>query len=180
MFGLPHLLGVVTLAAGVSGCSLLDLLLGAPPDFDPSATFPIPTAAAKFTSGSATIKLAGETLVLGDLADGGSITDDFGVSAVWTNGDGWYLSVTAIPDMGIGGGSSMVSINRIFDGKHWLTFDPSRCVTTTTVANATGIEGTAVCRGLLWSDFFSLSTGLGLPRDLGEPAFDADISFQAH
>ena len=49
MPSLAHLLGVVVLVAGTSGCTLLDLLLGETPPFDPGATFPIPSAAATFT-----------------------------------------------------------------------------------------------------------------------------------
>ena len=49
MFGLPQLFAAGVLAAGLTGCTFLDLLVGAPP-FDPSdpdfSFPPMPTAAA--------------------------------------------------------------------------------------------------------------------------------------
>jgi hypothetical protein len=178
---LPHVLGMFLIATGLSGCTLLELLLGQPPSFDPDATFPIPTAEATFTTGSATINLAGETLVLDQLASGGTITDELGIRATWTNGDGWYLTFYGFPDMGLISESGYLSIDRIFDDQHRVIYDPSRCITTTERADATGVAGTALCRGLEWSDYFSSISGMGFPQEIeGEPAFDADITFEAH
>ncbi len=184
MIGLPHVLGMFAITTGLTGCALLDLLLGLPPGLDPDATFPpfpISTAETTFTTGSATIELAGETLVLDELTGGGSMAEDFGIQAKWSNGDGWYLTYYSYPDIGFGSESAYLSIDRIFDGQHWTIYDPSRCVTTTERADATGVEGTATCRGLSWSDYFSSSSGMGFPQEIdGEPTFDAEITFEAH
>jgi hypothetical protein len=190
VIGLPHVLGVALITTGLSGCALLDLLLGQPPFPDPDGSFPpFPFASAEttFTTGSATIVLSGEagepgeTLVLDELAGGGSLLEGFGLQARWTNGDGWYLTFQSYPDFGLPAESAYLTIDRIFDGRHWTTYDQTRCVTTTQVDEATGIVGTATCRGLKWSDFFSSSSGLGLPEVIeGEPPFDAEITFEAH
>jgi hypothetical protein len=177
---LPHVLGVILITTGVTGCTFLDALLGQSP-FDPDAPFPNPSAATTFTTGSATIKLADQTLALDELTGGGTIAEELGINATWTNGDGWYLTFSGYEGVGLGFESSYLSLNRIFEDQHWVTYDPSRCVTTTEHADATGITGTAICRGLEWSDWFDSFSGLGLPEEIeGEPAFDADITFEAH
>lgn len=184
MIGLPHVLGVFLITTGLSGCFLLDLLLGQPPVLDPDATFPpfpIPTAETTFTTGSATIVLAGETLVLDELAGGGSMIEELGIQARWTNGDGWYLTFYSYPDIGFPAESAYLSIDRIFEDQHWTIYDQTRCVTTTQVDEATGVTGTATCRGLEWSDYFSSFSGMGFPEAIeGEPPFDAEITFEAH
>lgn len=181
MLGLPQLAGIALITVGATGCTFLDLLLGQAPGLDPGASFPIPSAAATFSSGRATIKLAAETIVLDQLKSGGIVVDELGTSATWTNGEGWYLTFSGFPDMSFGIGSNYLSLNRIFDGQHWVTYDPTRCVTTTDHADATGIQGTAICRGLEWSDYFSSVNSIGVPEEIpGEPAFDAEITFEAH
>jgi hypothetical protein len=183
MLGLPHLLGVFLITTGLTGCALLDMLIGLPPGFDPDASFPpfpIASAESTFTTGSATLEIDGETLVLDELVSGGSMMDDFGVRATWTDGEGLYLTFSGYPDMGFGSESGYLSIDRIFDDQHWVMNDPTRCVTTTEQADATGITGTATCRGLRWSDYFSTLAGLGVPVEIeGEPPFDAEITFEA-
>jgi hypothetical protein len=181
VIGLPHLLGVLLITTGVSGCAFLDLLLGLDPGFDPDATFPpFPTAEATFTTGSATIELAAETLVLDELASGGAMADELGTRATWTNGDGWYVTFYGFSGAGFGPESGYLSIDRIFEDQHWIINDQSRCVTTIERADPTGIAGTAVCRGLKWSDYFSSISGMGFPVAVeGEPAFDAEITFEA-
>ena len=184
MIGLRHALGVFLVTTGLTGCALLDLLLGLPSDLDPDASFPpfpISTAETTFTTGSATIALAGETLVLDEVRSGGAMADEFGLRATWTNGDGFYLTFYGFPDMGFPSESAYLSIDRIFEDQHWTIYDPSRCVTTTQRADATGIAGTATCRGLEWSDYFSSFSGMGFPEAIeGQPAFDAEITFEAH
>ena len=180
MLGPAHVLAVAALMAGTSGCALLDLLLGGSA-FNPDEPFPFPSAEATFTTGTAKIELEGETIVLDQLKSGGTVTDQLGTSATWTNGEGWYLTFSGYPDVGFGAESGFLSLNRIVDGQHWVTYDPTRCVTTTDHANQTGIQGTAICRGLEWSDYFATLSGLGTPQEIeGEPAFDADITFEAH
>jgi hypothetical protein len=179
--GLPHVLGVVLLVTGLSGCSLLDLLFGVePPSFDPDEPFPFPTAEAVFTTGTATIELDGETLVLGELAGEAAVSPDFGINVRWTNGEGRYLSLYATPDMGFVPDSSYLTFDWLADDRHWVIMDPSRCVITIEQADASGVEGSATCRGLEWSDYFSSYSGLGFPEPVpGEEPFDAEISFEA-
>ncbi len=183
MLGLPHLLGVAAIVTGLTGCALLDLMLGVPP-FDPDnpfPSFPIPSAQASFSTGSATLVIGDETIVLDELVGGGAMQDDFGTQVTWTNGGGWYLSYFGTPDMGFGAETHYVSLDRLFDTQHWMTDDPSRCVTTTTQADANGLVGSATCRGLEWADFFSVRSGLGYPTAIpGQPIFDADITFESH
>ena len=182
MGGLPHILAVGLLAAAVSSCSLLDLLLGNSP-FDPNATdspFPVPSATASYSAGHATIKLASETLVLDELLPGASTEAEYGTHVVWTNGDGWYLSYSSIADAGLLGSEVYLSLDRIVGKQHWVIVDPFRCVTTTTQADKARLAGTALCRGLTWSDYFSASQFSGLPQPIpSQPPFDADVTFEA-
>ena len=182
MLGLPHLLGVAAIVTGVSGCALLDLLLGVPP-FDPDnpfPTFPAPSAEVTFTTGSATLVIDGETIVLDELAGIGTTEADYGTQVTWTDGEGWYLTYYGY-DADFVTESAYLSLDRVFDNQHWIIFDPYRCVTTTTQVDAGGLVGSAVCRGMQWSDYFGGDSILGLPVAIpGEPAFDADITFEAH
>ena len=167
--------------AGTSGCTLLDLLLGndLPPFSDGS--FPIPTASATFSAGSATIKLADETIVLDALAGSAGIDPDLGIHVSWENDEGWYVSYYAYPDEGFGSSSAYLTLDRINDHEHWVVADPTRCLTTTTQSGASGVQGTSTCRGLRWSDFIDAYSGTRFPRPIAsEPPFDAEIAFEAH
>jgi hypothetical protein len=178
--GLPHVLAVVLLAAGVSSCSLLDLLFGLEPPFDPDAPFPFPTAEATFSAGSATIELDGETVVLDEIREGSSL-GEFGFNVTWTNADGWYLQLYELPEEMTFPGGGYLSLHRIEGNRHLTVLDLGRCVTTTDQSDANGIAGSATCRGLQWTDFFSSYTTIGgLPEPIpGEEPFDAEISFEA-
>lgn len=182
MVGLPHLLGLAAIVAGVSGCVFLDLLLGVPP-FDPDnpfPSFPVPSAEVTFTTGTATLVIDGETIVLAGLARAGTTDADYGTQVTWTDGEGWYLTYYGYEQSFLTE-SSYVSLDRVFDNQHWVIYDQYRCVTTTTQVDAGGVVGTAVCRGLQWSDYFGGYSILGLPSTIpGEPTFDADITFEAH
>ena len=59
--------------------------------------------------------------------------------------------------------------------------DPSRCVTTIERADASGVAGSATCRGLEWTDYFGSYSMTGFPQPIpGEEPFDAEITFEAH
>jgi hypothetical protein len=175
---LARLLGIAVLGLTLSGCDLLTLLGGEPFPFDPDNPFPEPDAT--FTSGTATIELEGETLILDQLVGVASTSVDMGTSATWTNGDGWYLSFYGY-GAGLGfGDEGYLSLDRLVDGEHWIIYDGTRCVTTTDTMGPEGLAGSATCRGLRWGDYFSGISELGFPEEIpGQPAFDAEIIFEA-
>jgi hypothetical protein len=181
MLGPAHILAVGLLMAGTSGCTLLDLLLGTPPSFDPDEPFPFPTTEATFSTGRATIQIGGDAIVLDELVGEAGVSPDLGTHVAWENDDGWYLSFTALPGEVPFSAGSYLSIDRIADNEHWVLADPSRCVTTTETVAATGVNGSATCRGLQWADFFSAYSGTGFPKPIpSQAAFDAEITFEAH
>jgi hypothetical protein len=183
MGGLAHVLAVFFLVTGVSGCVFLDLLFGGP-GIDPDASFPpFPgsSPAATFSTGSATIERDGVATVLDELAGPATVGGQLGAKVTWTDGEGLYLSYFALPDMAGLPTSSYISIDWIAEGRHWMLLDPSRCVTTTDQADATGVAGSAICRGLQWSDWLTSMSGAEFPQPVpAEPAFDAEITFEAH
>jgi hypothetical protein len=183
MGGLSQLLGVIFLVTGMSGCVFLDLLLGGP-GIDPDSSFPpfpIPSAQATFTTGSATLERNGQTVELDELSGPAGIGGELGTKVTWTDGQGLYLSYFGLPEMPLMPDTAYLSLDWIADGRHWMLLDATRCVTTTARADETGVVGTATCRGLKWSDWHSMMSGMGFPQEVpGEPAFDAEITFEAH
>jgi hypothetical protein len=182
VIGPTHVLAVALVMAGASGCTLLDLLLGTGPGFDPNATFPpFPTAEASFTTGQAAIAITGgETVVLDEVHGNSGVTFD-GLRVVWENEDGWYMTFTAYTGAIPLPGGGYLQLDRIADNEHLTIADPSRCVTTTTQSDATGVKGTAVCRGLRWTDYFDSYSGDGFPQPIASgPPFDAEVTFEAH
>ena len=193
MIGLPHLFAVGLLAASTSGCTLLDLLLGTSPfgpdeSFEPFPEFsfpPLPTAETTFESGRATIEIAGAadpmTIVLDELRGEAELGTEYGTHVTWANSEGWYLSYYGYDDGSGFGGSAYITIDRIVGTEHWVVADPTRCLPTTSTSDRTGISGTAICRGLLWADFFSIYNNEGNPAPIpSQSAFDADITFEVH
>lgn len=181
MHGLPHVLAVAAIVTQLSGCTLLDLLLGMSPDpFDPDGPFPFPTMEASFTSGNATITLEGEAIVLGELAGEAGIDEFIGASVRWTNGDGWYLGVNSFAEMDGFPANAYLTLDWIVDSRHWTILDPSRCVTTIDRVDESGIAGSATCRGLQWADYFTTNSMTGYPEPIaGQAPFDAEIAFAA-
>jgi hypothetical protein len=145
--------------------------------------FPSSSPIATFATGSATIAIGGgETIELTDVAKGASIDSMFGSEVHWTGPDGWHLRVTgagASDEFGGFGQTAFVSIDRVFDGKHWTVLDPGRCIVDIEVADKTRIKGTATCRGLEWYDALDSDFGPDGPSGLGEPKFDAELTFEA-
>ncbi len=106
-----------------------------------------------------------------------------GAEVTFHNVDGWYLRVSAmasdsLPLLGSGG---YVQLDRIVDGQHWTTIDPSRCSVTIETADAKGVRGHADCKGLRWSDALgtSFTTSLEPAYIKGQDPFDAVITFEA-
>ncbi|OGO52043.1 MAG: hypothetical protein A2V84_12445 [Chloroflexi bacterium RBG_16_70_13] len=181
MRGVAQVAAVAVLGAALSGCDLLTLLGGEDPfPFDPGNPFPSPVAT--YSAGTATIEMDGETVVLDRIVGTGSFDPDYGIDVKWTNGEGWYLSYYGLPDAGGPfAPEGYLSIDRVMDSRHWIVYNPERCITTTDEATADGLSGSAICRGLEWTDYFSAYTSTGFPVEIpGEPAFDADITFEAH
>lgn len=178
MRGIPQIVAVAVIGLAASGCDLLTLL-GGPDPFDPN--FPLPSPAATWNSGSATIELDGETLVLDRLVGTGTFEPDFGTSVTWTNGEGWYLSYSGYLDPAFPGEPGYVSLDRVFDTNHWVIGNSERCVTTTDEIGPDGLSGSVICRGIEWTDYFGLFSATGFPVEIpGEAPFDADITFEAH
>ena len=83
--------------------------------------------------------------------------------------------------MGFGSGSAYLTLDRIADGQHWTTFDPSRCIVNVKVADAKELRGTATCKGVEWFNALDLPfTTTTAPKPLDQPKFDADVTFEAH
>ena len=184
MSALTHVLAVGLIVTQLSGCSLLDLLFGVGPDpsFDPDEPFPFPTAEVTFSTGTATIHLDDETVVLDELLEASSF-GSYGFSVTWTNGEGWYLQLYGFPEeMPFAEGGDSLSIHRIEGNRHLTILDSFRCLTTTEQAGADGIVGSATCRGLQWMDYFSGYGAIGgFPEPIeGGESFDAEITFEAH
>jgi hypothetical protein len=166
-------------ATTLGGCQyLMGLNPVVPPDFG------MPKAAATFKSGHASVTVDKEPAVeLRELTDGGTMDPEYGASATFRNADGWYVRVMGATQ----GGTAYylpayLTIDRIVGMQHWTTLDSSRCVVTVTKADKTGLAGTATCKGLRWSDALSNGFspgGLQPPYIAGEPAFDAEITFEA-
>ena len=130
MNGLTHVLAVALIVTQLSGCSLIDLLFDFDEPVEPGEPFPAPTTEARYTTGSATLTIDGETILLDELV-GEAVVDGFmGLSVRWTNGDGWFLGVSSIADMGPVAESTFLAIDWLADNRHWTIFDPSRCDTT--------------------------------------------------
>jgi hypothetical protein len=199
VIGLPHILATGLLTVGLTGCTVLDLLLGVPPvdPGDPDFSFPpLPTEGAhgQLSTGTATLTIkrpeGTQVIVLDQVVGDSEVGDEYGTHVIWTNGEGWYAELYSYPEEPFIPESAYLSLDRIFDTHHWITADATRCVTTLdpapTPAPAASpppgsVSGNAVCRGLQWTDFFNAYSPDGVPEPVdGEPAFDADITFEAH
>ncbi len=168
---------VVAAATGAllatGGCTFLY------PPFDPEASVPIPTIIASYSTGDATMTMASDLVItFPDVADGATVDSEYGSSVRWFGPDGWSLSV-------IGAGAAESSyfpvyliIDRISDGQHLTIFDPDRCIVDIDQVDASGLLGSATCRGLAWTDALDNPLLFGSPKPIGDP-FDAEIAFGA-
>ena len=180
MPGLQHVLAVGLVVTQLSGCSLLDLLFGVPPPFDPDEPFPFPTVEASFSTGSATLELDGETIVLDQLSGEAGISDEMGFNVRWTDGAGRYLSIFGTPAFPGLPSSEYLTLDWLQEDRHWVIVDTMRCVTTIDQADEDALRGSATCRGLEWGDYFDMSSISGLPKPIdGQEPFDAEITFEA-
>ena len=75
--------------------------------------------------------------------------------------------------------NAFVQLDRIVGHEHWTTWDTSRCVVTISASDATALMGKATCKGLRWANALGTGSGGYEPFIKDEPAFDAEITFQA-
>lgn len=141
-----------------------------------------PEALARYEVGTATIAIdGGLTIELPRLASPGAVYELLDGSATFTNDDGWYLQVfDAGTDLGYPS-SAYLQLDRIVGTSHWTAWDPSRCIVTMDVVDATAMRGRATCERVRWSDYFSSMSYYALePESIeGEEPFDAEITFEA-
>ena len=155
------------------------------PSFDPGAfeslepDFSMPPPTATYTSGSATLTVAGATTTMERLSGPGFTYAEMGTQVSWTDGKGHFLTLYGTGEPGLPMGDGILSIDRIADGEHWATSNPEGCAVTLTQDDATGVIGTARCKGLRWSNVMTIPIGPGPSFIEAEPAFDAEISFHA-
>jgi hypothetical protein len=146
---------------------------GAFGSFDPNgARFALPSPEVTYTKGSAQVTIDGTTLRLDRLAGPGGVYRELGTDIGWTDGNGNYLHLAGAGALGIPG---FLSIDRIADGRH-LGADPPACIPKIDKSDATGVSGSATCKGLHWIDVLN-NPGLTPPSP--GPTFDAEITFEA-
>jgi hypothetical protein len=159
------------------GCDYLTGLSGFDDDF------PLPSPQATYRTGTATITIGDETIVLDRLNGPGSLFDTFGAEAGWTDGQGWYLRVSGASMGGAFFSGAYVTFDRIVTVQHWSIYDTSRCIVTIDQADTRGLAGSALCRGLRWTDALASFGGFGVSPEPayidGQPAFDAEVTFEA-
>ncbi len=171
---------VLALALGasllLSGCEYLYGYGAGDPD-----DFGMPAPLARYVEGTARVSLdeAG-AMDLGEVSHAALYGDLFGAEATFSNGDGWYVRVSGATTGGMFGSLAYVSLDRVTGGQHWTTTDPSRCIVTIDAADANGLRGSAICKGLRWADAMA---GVGMSLEptyiSGEDPFDAEIRFEA-
>jgi hypothetical protein len=174
--GLSRIVLALGAASIVAGCSLL-YGFGAQPDFS------MPTPTAIYREGRATVKIGtGPAMELTAAAEAGTFDPTFGAGATFSNAEGWYVRISgASKTGGLLGSSAFLQLDRIVGNQHWTTWDPTRCIVTIDTADEKSLAGTATCKGLRWADAigFGMTGDLDPPYVKGEPAFDADITFEA-
>jgi hypothetical protein len=175
--GCQYLLGLGAFPVGGSDPGAFPSLdPGAFDSFDPGAEEPQPSAVVTYTKGTATITIAGKVSTLGRLTEG-ALYADTGAQTGWTDGKGMYLEFYGADPSATE--DAYVQLDRIADGKHLATLDPSGCSITVKQADAHGLSGGASCVGLHWADTMSGINGFQ-PSDAPDgPPFDATITFQA-
>ncbi len=148
--------------------------------FDPTdAGFSLPPPLAIYTAGTATVTIDGTATTLGQLTGSAASYADFGTEITWTDGKGLYLRFGSGSGPESPDGGAFVLIDRIEDGQHWMTSDPTHCPVTVTQSDAKGVAGSASCKGLRWVDAISASIALEPAYIAGQAQFDAEVTFKA-
>ena len=89
------------------------------------------------------------------------IFTDEGSRAVWTNAEGWYLTVSGAGAVSPGDPTpdpsdvidATIRIDRVVGSHHWSALADQDCTTILEKADATGLRGSASCQGMIWEDF---------------------------
>ncbi len=116
--------------------------------FDPNnPAFALPSPEATFSKGSANVTVDGETWHLDRLAGTGRMYKDIGMDVGWTDGNGNYLHLSGSGGLGL---PAFLSIDKIADGRHLGIPDPTACMPKVDKSDATGVAGSATCKGLRW------------------------------
>lgn len=166
-------------AFAAAGCELLF-----PGAFTPDGELQAPSPLATYTTGSATLGLSDGTRIrLDRLSKGPHLVTTFGSSVRWSNAAGWNLQVSGAGagtpfGAGLLGSQAYIQLDRIVGVEHWRTYDPSRCIVDIDVADQTALKGSATCKGLEWTDALEVPFS-DEPTEIGQPAFDAEITFEA-
>ena len=147
--------------------------------FDPAPDASLPAPIAALTRGSATITIGGSVTKLGRLTEPGVVYQDLGAETSWTDGKGTYVQFYSGDQVDPSARGGYIQLDRIRSGQHWAIDDPTACVVTVKQVSTKGLSGTASCKGLHWTDTMSGFGGDGPNKVPGEPAFDAEITFQA-
>lgn len=149
---------------------------GAFQSFDPDESLPPPLAT--YSTGHATVTIAGTTTTLDHMSEPGALFEGFGAEATWTDGKGNYLTFYSDPE-GSGTSNGFLQLDQIKDGQHLAVDDPSGCTVTAKQADTKGLSGIATCKGLGWSDTMSGFNGLTPSAPPVGAPFDATITFTA-
>jgi hypothetical protein len=128
--------------------------------------------------GQATLTLSdGTQVVLNQINRGPHVYQQFGAQVRWTNGAGWYLTVSgagAEADMG----APYLILDHVIGGRHLTIDDPSACTLTITSATGQSLRGSASCRSIHWTDAIDMNLD-GTRRDAGVADVSAMVTFEA-
>ena len=119
-----------------------------------------PSPAGSYTRGRAVLTITDrgrQVITLDRVAPGPHLYTHFGAQVQWYNHQGWGLTIMApSPEGRAAFGSDpppMVQLDRVTNGSHWTTdTEQERCVGDVDRVDASVIKGTAVCKGLRWTD----------------------------
>jgi hypothetical protein len=172
--GPAALLGVVA-AILLVGC---DFLTGS------GSEGPSPSTLAVYSKGTATIAItSGETITLGEVVAGSSVSSAHGAEVRWTGPGGWNIRVSnvGVPNTygSTGPNGGYLVLDRAVGGEQWTTRGDARCVIHINVVDAKAIRGTATCTEVAWYDASNQPFEAGQQPSLDEPKFDAEITFEA-